>query len=123
MKSANHGGKVALKTFVSPEAVIKGDSVVVVVVEVLVVVVGGGGVVVVVVVVVVGRFVVVVVVDVVEDFVDVGIENEENRGLLVVDSSKDEGSLSGAISVNGASGAVKPNVTVFLTSFKSAGIS
>lgn len=79
--------------------------------------------VVVVLVVVVGRFVVVVVVVVVVvDFVDVGIENEEEIGLLVVDN-RDDGSLSGAISVNGANGAIKPNVTVFLTSFKSAGIS
>lgn len=91
------------------------------------VVFGGGEVVVVVVVVlvvveVVGRFVVVVVVVVVVDFVDVGIENEEEIGLLVVEN-RDEGSLSGAISVNGANGAIKPNVTVFLISFKSAGIS
>lgn len=108
-----------MKTFFSPEAGIKGDSVVVVVV----VVVDGGGVVVVVVVVVVVEVVVVGrVVVVVVDFVDVGIENEEKIGLLVVDS-RDEGSLSGAISVNGAKGAIKPNVTVFLTSFKSAGTS
>lgn len=88
LKSANHGGNVALKTFHSPDTGITEDSVVVVVGGGLVVVVVVFVVVVVGVVVVLGRLVNGVVAFVV---VDIGLEEEENRGGFVVDN-KNEGS-------------------------------